>query len=184
MKEEIKSTPTIFMGSQLTGPEVNHKKKYLSELKGIFKDEGAFNDMDKDTIVYEVDAWCPVPNGTEGGLFFGLTHLYPGTVGNEYFMTHGHFHEVENRAEYYWGIEGEGALILMDANRNTWIERMYPGSLHYIPGFTGHRVANIGNTKLSFGACWPSDAGYKYDVVLDEGFSKRLFNIEGEPKLI
>jgi hypothetical protein len=34
-------------------------------------------------------------------------------------MTKGHFHAIENRAEYYWGIEGEGILLLMDKKRNT-----------------------------------------------------------------
>ena len=33
-------------------------------------------------------------------------------------------------------------LILMDRERNTWAERMMPGSLHYIPGGVAHRVAN------------------------------------------
>lgn len=49
-------------------------------------------------------------------------------------MTKGHFHANMNRGEYYWGVEGEGRLIMMDQNRSGLEERMFPGSLHYIPG--------------------------------------------------
>lgn len=184
-KESIKINPQIiFTNGQLNGPDVIHKKKYLSQLNGLFEDAAAFKEMAGDQIAYEVDAWCPVTEGTEGGLFFGLTHLYPGTVGDEYFMTHGHFHEMENRAEYYWGIEGEGMLVLMDKEGNTRGETMFPGSLHYIPGFTAHRVANIGNGILRFGACWPSDAGHNYETINTEGFSKRVKKIDNKALLV
>ncbi len=182
MKLETKDN--LFKNATLTGPNTNRSKKLLSQLSGIFKDSEAYDKMDGEQIIYEVDSLMPVEGGTEGALFFGITHLNPGTVGDEYFMTHGHFHEIENRGEYYWGIEGEGQLILMDKDRNVWTQDMFPGSLHYIPGFTGHRVANTGDSTLRFGACWPSDAGHKYDVILKEGFTKRLCKVNGKPCLI
>jgi glucose-6-phosphate isomerase, archaeal len=74
--------------------------------------------------------------------------------------------------------------LLMDNLHNTWAEEMYPGSLHYIKGFTAHRVANTGNTILTFGACWPSDAGHDYETIAKNGFSKRLLEIDGKPALI
>ena len=99
-------------------------------------------------------------------------------------MTKGHFHAKENRSEYYWGIEGAGLLLLMDKKRNTRAENMFPGSLHYIPGMTAHRVVNTGNCKLKFGACWPSDAGYNYETLFKEGFSKRVKRVNNKPLLI
>jgi glucose-6-phosphate isomerase len=99
-------------------------------------------------------------------------------------MTKGHFHAIENRAEYYWGIEGEGILLLMDKQGETKAEYMFPGSLHYIPGATAHRVVNTGNLILRFGACWPSDAGYNYDAIMKEGFSKRVKQINNKPTLM
>ena len=33
--------------------------------------------------------------GTPGGLYFGITHLYPGLLEQEYFLTKGHFHAKE-----------------------------------------------------------------------------------------
>jgi glucose-6-phosphate isomerase len=61
---------------------------------------------------------------------------------------------------------------------------MYPGSLHYIHGYTAHRTANTGNDILSFGACWPSDAGHDYDTISKRGFSKILVQQNGQPALI
>jgi glucose-6-phosphate isomerase len=184
LKGEIEISGSIFSNSHLIGADVTHTVKTLQELDGIFEDAKAFKNLRGDQTIYEVDSFMPVESGTEGGLFFGVTVLFPGGVGNEFFMTKGHFHKVENRAEYYWGIEGEGILLLMDKTRNTRAEYMFPGSLHYIPGCTAHRVSNIGSNKLKFGACWPADAGYNYQLILNEGFSKRVKKIEGKPILI
>jgi glucose-6-phosphate isomerase len=168
----------------LKGRHIIDSQKTIAQLRNIFLDEDVRSKMNQDKIVYRVQAFLPVEQGTEGGLFFGTTWIEPGTVGEEYFMTQGHFHKISNRAEYYWGIKGEGALILMDRNRNCRAELMYPGSLHYIPAHTAHRVANTGNTQLVFSACWPSDAGYDYDEIIQHGFSARLLNKNGKPELI
>ena len=150
--------------------------KTLGQLQGLFADEDARRAMDPNTVVYRVQAWCPVPEGTEGAQFWGTTVVEPGQVGSEFFMTHGHFHLKRNRTEYYGTIEGEGALILMNEERETRMEPMSPGTLHFIPPNTAHRVANTGNVPLRFVACWPSDAGHDYDSIRKLGFSGRLIN--------
>lgn len=135
-------------------------------------------------MVYTVQAWFPVPEGTPGGLFFGTSTIMHGKVGDEYFMTKGHFHSKSDRAEFYWGIQGKGILILMDRDRNTWAEQVYPGSLHYIGDDIAHRLANTGNENLIVGACWPSDAGYDYKEIAVNGFSARLIDVFGKPVLV
>ena len=75
-------------------------------------------------------------------------------------------------------------LLLMDENKKTWVEKMYPGSLHYIKGHIAHRTINTGKIPLSFGACWPSDAGHNYQEIQDNGFSARIMEIDGKPQLI
>lgn len=72
----------------------------------------------------------------------------------------------------------------MDKDRITRAEIMKPGTLHYIPGYTAHRVVNTGNSILRFGACWPSDAGHNYATIGSEGFSKRVKQLENKPVLI
>ena len=91
--------------------EVRESVKTLGQLEGIFANADALRGMDPNTVVYRVQAWCPIPEGTEGALFWGNTVIEPGKVDSEYFMTHGHFHLKRNRTEYYATVEGEGALI-------------------------------------------------------------------------
>ncbi len=168
----------------LGGSGIVESEKRMKHLAGVFHDIGAFNAMDPEQLVYNVQAHLSVPEGTPGGLYFGTTIVQPGKVGSEYFMTRGHFHAIEDRAEYYWGVHGEGMLVLMNRDREAWAERMFPGSLHYIPGGTAHRVANTGAARLIIGACWPSDAGHNYDAISHHGFSARLMDVADSPTLI
>lgn len=168
----------------LSGIDVSRSEKRLKDLHGVFGDEGALNRMEPERVVYSVQAHLPVPEGTPGGLFFGTTTIQPGRVGDEYFMTRGHLHLNIDRGEYYWGVQGEGMLVLMNDRRETWAERMHPGSLHYIRRGIAHRVANTGAAPLIFGASWPSDAGHNYEVIARDGFSARLIETGGKPTLV
>ena len=98
----------------IAGEGIDESVKTLGELPGIFQDEEAWRSMDPETVVYRVRFWRPVPDGTAGGLFWGSTVLQPGRVGDEYFMTHGHFHAIRDRAEYYATVKGKGAMLFMD----------------------------------------------------------------------
>src|SRR5690606_14508962 len=101
-------------------------------------------------------------------------------VGDEYFMTKGHFHVNRNRGEFYWGLEGEGLLVLMDEERKVEVQEVKKGSVHYIKGHVAHRVINTGSSQLSFGACWPSDAGHDYESIEKKGFSVRVMEKDGK----
>ncbi len=177
-------SPVEFLKDELKGKEIINKATRIGDLKNLFKDELQRMRVPQHKIVYEVQAYLPVDEGTLGGLFFGITKIHSGKVGNEYFITRGHFHEVADRAEYYWGIKGQGILILMDQSRKIRAEIMQEGSLHYIPAYTAHRVANTGIDTLSFGACWPADAGHNYAEIAAHGFSGRVVEINGLPQLI
>ena len=175
----------LFIHDHLIGSEVIKSNRKLSDMSDYFLDVQSYEKMDRDTLLYEVYSYIPKQNQRENGaLNFGITHVYPGKVGQEYFMTKGHFHAQENRAEYYWGIAGEGVLILMDRQRKVWGEKIFPGSLHYIPGEVAHRVSNTGNRVLSFAACWPADAGHDYEEITRNGFSARVIDINGTYQLI
>ena len=168
----------------MKGEPILDQVRQLKDIQGIFQDQEAFEAMNPDTPVYSVQAWMPVAEGTPGGLFFGASTIMSGKVGDEYFMTKGHFHAQSDRAEFYWGVQGKGMLILMDRDRNTWAEEVYPGSLHYIGSEIAHRLANTGSENLVVGACWPSDAGHNYEEIAGNGFSARLLEIDGNPILI
>jgi glucose-6-phosphate isomerase len=168
----------------MDGLPVQESVKKLSELEHIFLDEAARSHMDQDQEVYRVCWWSPVSPGVEGGLFWGVTTLRPGKVGDEYFMTHGHSHANRSRAEYYTPVSGRGLLIRMDERRLTWAEEMAPGTLHYLNGENAHRVVNTGNEPLIFWACWCSDAGYDYGAIRERGFGVRVMERDGQPVVI
>lgn len=168
----------------ISGANCSHGTKYLEQLRGIFEDLTAYDTMDPKTLVYEVDSQAMVPEGTPGGLFFGTSYIHPGQVGNEYFMTKGHYHSRIETAEYYWGIGGEGILLLMNEDGECWAEKVEEGSLHYIPGKVAHRLVNTGTNTLVVGACWPSDAGHDYKSIEDSGFTARVINVDGKPVVI
>jgi glucose-6-phosphate isomerase len=168
----------------LNGDPVINQTRKIKDLSGIFLGVKAFVEMNPEQLVYIVQAWLPVEDGTPGGLFFGTTTIFSGKVSNEFFMTSGHFHAQSDRAEFYWGIQGKGMLILMDRERNTWAENIYPGSLHFIGGDIAHRLANTSSENLIVGACWPSDAGHDYQEIFINGFSARLIEVDGKPVLV
>ena len=174
----------IFSGKILAGKEIIHSTRTLGDLRSIFEHGDLITEQQANDTVYNVSSYLPEKEGTPGVLYFGVTNLNPGCVGDEYFITKGHFHARLDTAEFYWGIEGEGVLILMDEWGNTKGERMFPGSLHYIPLRMAHRVANVSDVTLSFGACWPSTAGHNYDSIEQNGFSARLKKINGTPQLV
>ena len=166
-------------------PGLQRSEKKLGQLSGIFRDRQASAKLDgRETIVYRVWWWEPVPSGTEGGLFWGLTEIQPGRVGNEYFMTRGHWHVIRNRAEFYGTVAGQGKLVLMDRTERTWSEDMAPGSLHYIAGEVAHRIVNTGDVPIRVIACWPSDAGHDYEVAEGGGFGARILEERGAPTLV
>jgi glucose-6-phosphate isomerase len=162
-------------------PGRRSSEKKLGQLKGIFRDQLAWEKADPETIVYRVRWWEPVKPGTEGGLFWGVTEIEPGRVADEYYMTHGHRHQVRNRAEFYGTVFGKGMLVLRDSS-GVRAEEMVPGSLHYIHENVAHRVVNTGDAPLRFVACWPSDAGHDYD--LGDGLGARILERGGIAVLI
>lgn len=168
----------------LAGSSVRFSVKKISQMRELFLFRDAAERMDPETVLYRVEYWLPVGDGTPGGLFWGTTLIEPGRVGDEYFMTHGHFHAMRDRAEFYATVRGEGALILMDETGATRFERMQPGSLHYIPGRTAHRTVNTGTTELAFIGCWPSDAGHDYETIRTKGFRARMREVDGRPMLV
>ncbi len=168
----------------VNGPNVQTSTKTLGQIRPLFHDQAAAGKIPSDQELYRVQVYAPVPDGTEGGLYWGTTTVLPGKVGDEYYMTKGHFHHIRNRAEYYATVQGQGALLLMGEDGITRSETMQPGSVLYIPAATAHRVANTGSMPLVFIACWPSDAGHDYETIERDGFSARMLERNGVPVLV
>ncbi len=167
----------------ITG-EATQSQRLICDLAGVFADEEARAALPQDTVVYRVKMHDKEKEGTKGGLLFGTSFVNPGKVGREYFMTKGHYHAVRDTAEYYFCIAGRGALILMNEAGECWMEEMRRGTLHYIPRSVAHRLANTGEETLVVGCCWGADSGHDYETIARTGFSKRLMDVDGQPRLV
>lgn len=178
--EKSKTTVDVATGT-LSGDCVASSEKKLSQVAHLFRDRDALSLMDPDTVVYAVECHEAVREGTPGGLFFGTSIVKPGRVGDEYFMTKGHFHAIRETAEYYWGLSGTGVLLLMNENGSCRAEEVTAGSLHYIPGHVAHRLINTGAVELRVGACWRSDSGHDYGSIETRGFPVRVVCRDGCP---
>ena len=108
-------------------------KRRLSQMKGMFYDQAAYERMleQDDPLVYEFyELGCPE---RPGELAFGSTVLYPGTVGDEFFMTKGHFHTELMTAEVYYTLSGEGCMLLENMEGDWRVLDMKPGQAVYVP---------------------------------------------------
>jgi len=179
---ETPETTIDWSVGDLEGASIQRSRKLLKDLAEVYP-KHASSGLAPDTEVYSVQWWAPAREGQEGGLLWGVTHLQPGRVGDEYFMTHGHFHALATRAEYYTAVSGQGILLRMERSGHTWAEEMTPGALLYIDGRHAHRVVNIGDEPLVFWACWPSDAGYDYGTIARDGFGLRVLERNGKAVL-
>jgi glucose-6-phosphate isomerase, archaeal len=179
-----KITRVDWLTGEMHGAPVQSVVRKLGQLDGVFGDRNSWSSMDHEVVVYSVQWQEPVSQDTEAGLFWGSTTIEPGRVGDEYFMTRGHFHSKRDRAEFYCAVQGHGMLVLMGEDRSVRVEIMAPGSLHYIPGHTAHRAVNTGEIPLIFWACWPSDAGHDYDTIAAQSFSARVLQREGVPEVV
>ena len=155
----------------LTNGPLIRKSTRLHQLEGVFADTLAFHQCDPHQCVYDVEMFDSPE--ADGALYVGVTHLYPGKVGNEYFMTRGHFHQRREQGEVYFGLRGSGVLLLQNEQGDVRLEKVTPGSVHIIPGFTAHRLINTGAETLSALAVWPCSAGHDYSA-LSGGFALRI----------
>jgi glucose-6-phosphate isomerase len=173
-----------WMHGEMLGHAVRTSHKLLGDMRQRFADHEAAERMPAETLLYRVRWFQPENANEPGRLNWGVTVLEPGRVGDEYFMTQGHFHADPSRAEFYTVASGEGMLVLMDRARRTWAESMRPGTLHAIDGSHAHRVVNTGDVPLIFWACWPGDAGYDYQSIVEHGFGARVRMCNGIPQLV
>jgi glucose-6-phosphate isomerase, archaeal len=109
-------------------------------------------------------------------LSLGITVICPGKVGDEFFMTKGHFHDREHDGdEVYYVQSGIGRLLLQSWQGDFKILEMKPGMILYTPSSWAHRTVNTGNENLVFLSIWPAVTEYDYQLILDRGgFPKRI----------
>lgn len=163
----------------------NHIVRRLSTMKVQFADQQAFAHLlDKDDLVlYEV---YELKRPEEAGeLLHGISVVHPGKVGDEYYMTKGHFHTVLETAEIYYCLKGEGAMVMETPDGDWAVEELRPGKVLYVPPGWAHRSVNTGSQEdLVTFFVYPGNAGHDYGTIEKQGFRKLVIEVNGRPQVV
>jgi glucose-6-phosphate isomerase len=172
-----------FRTGELTPHDRTNMRK-LSDMKGMFLDtEAERRILQKDNpIIYSFsEKILPEENGH---LQLATTSIHPGKIGDEYFMTKGHYHRRPDTSEVYLGLEGKGCLLIQTVQGDFESIDIEPGVMAYIPPYWGHRMVNTGSIPFVFFAVYPGDAGHNYGDIERTGFVKILVEKDGKPLLL
>lgn len=159
-------------------------KRYLSNMKGMFADEAAFQAKlaQEDSLVYEFYE-LNLPE-KPGDLLFGTSIVYPGKVGNEYYMTKGHFHTILDTAEVYYCLQGQGYMLMENPEGDWAAEELTPGKAVYVPGRYAHRSVNTGSEPMITFFAFRADAGHDYGTIETRGYRKLIVDDGGKPSIV
>jgi glucose-6-phosphate isomerase len=160
-------------------PCTSRYRKTLSDLRGFFHDTQALDTLVRergDLIVYEVIDY----RKEESDLAFGTTIMSPGKVGDEFFLTRGHFHVRRECGEAYYTQSGSGILLLESRDGETRTVEMKPGVCAFIPPEWAHRSINTGPEKLVFTWFCATDAGHEYGEIQERGMRRLVLDRAGK----
>jgi glucose-6-phosphate isomerase len=163
----------------------NHIVRRLSDMRSQYCDEAAYQAMlaEDDTRLYEV--YENKRPAVAGELLHGLSVVHPGKVGNEYFMTKGHFHTVLETAEIYYCLKGEGMMVMETPGGDWAVEALRPGRVLYVPPGWAHRSVNTGpGEDLVTFFVYPGHSGHDYGTIEAQGFRKLVLEIDGTPRVV
>lgn len=153
-----------------------HLTRHASDMRGHYADIDALARLidSGDPLHYEVFE-VPVP-AQAGQLMYCISTLQPGRVGDEFFMTKGHYHTLAETAEIYLCLRGEGYMLMKTAGGQCAWQAMTRGKMVYVPPYWAHRSVNTheGEPLVSF-CVYPGDAGHNYGDIEREGFPRRVF---------
>ena len=184
MNEVLKSLLINFSLKYGLSPDRESIKRQLSKMNGMYSDQKAYEHLIKDDpLIYEFYD-CGILE-KESSIAFGTSIIYPGKVGNEYFMTKGHYHNIMDTAEVYYCLSGCG-YMMMETMRGNWeTQKMIPGTAVYVPGNFAHRSINTSDSEplVTFFA-FRGDAGHDYGTIESKGFRKLIVEKAGQPEII
>jgi len=163
----------------------HHTTRRLSEMAGYYADEGAFAAAlaKNDLVTYEVyEIRRP---GSAGELLHGVSIVHPGRIGDEYFMTKGHFHAKLETAEVYYCLQGEGYMVMETPEGESVVRPLRPHTVLYVPPRWAHRSVNCSDAgDLATLYVYPGDAGHNYGTIAERGFRKLVVARDGRPQVV
>lgn len=163
----------------------NHLKRSLSAMNGQYWDQEAYDHLlaIEDIVLYEVYE-IKRPE-VAGELLHGISIVHPGKVGDEYFMTKGHFHTVLDTAEVYYCQKGQGVMVMETPEGDWAVEPLNPGCVLYVLPRWAHRSVNTHpDEDLVTFFVYPGNAGHDYGTIEEQGFRKLVIEQNGRPTII
>jgi glucose-6-phosphate isomerase len=153
-----------------------HTVRRASDMRGYYADPAALERLiakNDDPLHYEVFE-IPVPE-EDGHLMYCISKLQAGRVGDECFMTKGHYHTRLATAEIYLCLRGEGLMLMKtQAGQCQW-QAFHRGRMVYVPPCWAHRSINTGDEPLVSFCVYPAQAGHNYGDIQTSGFPKRVY---------
>ena len=162
----------------------NHLKRNLSNMEGQYLDHEAYNQMlmEEDSLLYEVYE-IKRPE-MAGEILHGISIVHPGKVGEEFFMTKGHYHTVLDTAEIYYTLKGTGYMVMETPEGDWAVEKLTPGNVLYVPPRWAHRSVNVGpDDDLVMFFAYPGNAGHNYATIETQGFRKLILERDGKAEI-
>jgi glucose-6-phosphate isomerase len=157
-------------------PEAQTGINCLSDIRNYFGDQEEVNRilLRENPVIYEFTSIKKYNNLAL--LSLGITIIHPGKVGEEFYMTKGHFHDLDHDGdEVYYVKSGKGQLLLLSRKGEFKTLEMKPGKILYTPNSWAHRTANTGSEDLVFLSVWPAATEYDYEAIREQGgFPKRI----------
>jgi len=165
--------------------DVEPIRRKLSAMAGMYADQKAFDEMVAagDPTVYEFyDLGMP---DDAGDIAFGTSITYPGKVGDEYFMTKGHFHSILPTAEVYYCLRGSGQMMMENPEGDWEARELTAGVAVYVPSRYAHRSINTSSDEplVTFFA-FRADAGHDYGTIEERGFRKLVVERDGQAVIV
>jgi glucose-6-phosphate isomerase len=163
----------------------NHIQRKLSNMKGQYLNQEAYRDMlaQEDVLLYQVYE-LKRPE-IEGELLHGISIIHPGKVGDEYFMTKGHYHTVLETAEIYYTLKGSGYMVMETPDGDCAVEELGIGKVLYVPPRWAHRSVNASlEEDLVMFFVYPGNAGHDYGTIETQGFKKLVIEKDGKPNIV
>jgi glucose-6-phosphate isomerase len=147
-----------------------------SDMLGYYADDRALRRLvreEADPVHYEVfEKTVPAEYGH---LAVCISKLYPGVVGEECFMTKGHYHADPGTAEVYLGIRGRGYILIKNPAAACILQPIERGRFIYVPPHWAHRSVNTGTEPLVSLCVYPAQAGHNYGDIERDGFPRRVY---------
>jgi len=172
----------LFTGLFVSGPPIIERRLSVMGLMFYDQDAVAKASQVEDVLIYDMFHYYFETSLSD--MSTAVSRIQPGKIGDEYFMTKGHFHAVNNQPEIYFCLSGEGYLLLETREGEFRAERWTQGTLTHIPPQWAHRVVNTGKDILFYISAFHKSAGHEYGLIEQCGFAQVLVERDGNPVFI